>query len=820
MKTEHDMKDLKKTSVKPTCLEPELQTLSSRYEAILSVVPDIIMEVDENKTYTWANQAGLDFFGEDVIGKEASFYFEGEQETYDRVKPIFEDDENVIYVESWQRRKDGEKRLLAWWCRVLKASDGKVTGAISMARDITEQKQTEQELRFQNQLFQNTLASLSHPFYVIDASNYKIMMANAAASIFGSISNDTTCYSLTHNRKQPCRGKSHICPLKEVKRTKKPVTVEHIHYDKDGEPRYFEIHRFPIFDEAGNVVQMIEYSLDITDRKRVEEALLESEAKWRSLTEYSPDYIMLLNRHAKILFINHTVAGLSREEVIGTSFYDYALPEHREVTEECFKRVFKTASPDKFYSTYRDADGILHFFESYVRPVMKSGKIIGLTVSSRDITERKQAEQLLEESGQRFRSITQTASDAIITIDSHGKVIFWNRAAEQIFGYSVDDMYEKPIMLIMPERYHSAHEKGMKRVASTGKSNLFGKTIEMTGLRKDGSEFPVELSISSWNTKDEMFFTGILRDISERKQMQEALKKSHDELESRVAERTSELERANESLRAKMIAHKKAEKARKIAERKLAEQRVLSMRSDRLRSLGQMAAGIAHELNQPLVGVRGLAEHLLIGLTRGWEFTEEKLREKLSLIIEQADRMSHIIEHVRLFAREAGKQEMLRVHINEVVRSAMELLSEQFRSRGLVLESELCQDECTVFVNPFSVEEVILNLLINARDAVEEKLSIRSDSTAGRILLRTAIEQTESKKLVRIEVIDSGIGIKGNLLAKLFDPFFTTKAPDKGTGLGLSISKSIIEQFDGTIDIRSVHKEGTTVTITLPVTGE
>lgn len=176
------------------------------------------MEVDENKIYTWANQAGFAFFGEDVIGKEVSFYFEGEQETYDRVKPIFEGDENVIYLESWQRRKDGEKRLLAWWCRVLKDAAGDVTGAISTARDITESRANEQQLRFQNQLFQNTLASLSHPFYVIDVKDYTIKMANPATATFGPISANATCYALTHNSERPCEGKAHICPLEDLKK--------------------------------------------------------------------------------------------------------------------------------------------------------------------------------------------------------------------------------------------------------------------------------------------------------------------------------------------------------------------------------------------------------------------------------------------------------------------------------------------------------------------------------------------------------------------------------------------------------------------------
>jgi len=127
--------------------EESLHALTQRQQILLSAIPEIIMEVDANRVYIWANQAGIDFFGEGVIGTEASCYFEGEQHVYNMVQPIFEGGEEVIYVESWQRRKDGEKRLLAWWCRALKDTHGTVTGALSSARDITDRVRAEEERR-------------------------------------------------------------------------------------------------------------------------------------------------------------------------------------------------------------------------------------------------------------------------------------------------------------------------------------------------------------------------------------------------------------------------------------------------------------------------------------------------------------------------------------------------------------------------------------------------------------------------------------------------------------------------------------------------
>lgn len=165
-----------------------------------------------------------------------------------------------------------------------------------------------------------------------------------------------------------------------------------------------------------------------------------------------------------------------------------------------------------------------------------------------DITTRKRAEEALRESEKRFRSMAESASDAIISIDSRGNIISWNYGAETIFGYSADKIIGKPLTVIIPKRFREAFESGMKRAMATGKLDIIRKTVKLVGLRKDGSEFPAELSLATWETTEGVFFTAIVRDITDRKRAEEALRKAHDELEIKVQERTAKVTEANKQL--------------------------------------------------------------------------------------------------------------------------------------------------------------------------------------------------------------------------------------------------------------------------------
>jgi len=281
--------------------------------------------------------------------------------------------------------------------------------------------------------------------------------------------------------------------------------------------------------------------------------------------------------------------------------------------------------------------------------------------------------------------------------------------------------------------------------------------------------------------------------------------------------RFDESERQQDLLAAKNLQLEEEIQKRQEAEEELKTQRTLRIRSDRLRSLGEMAAGIAHELNQPLVGVRGFAELIVHSIDNGLEISQDVIRSNTATIVEQADRMVHIINHVRLFARDADNiEETSMVDLNDVVRSGTSMLMAQFNSHGLFLENDLAPHRLPVKVNPYSVEEVIFNLLSNARHTLGKKKETAGDEYKPCVRVTTGKATVSGRDVVTLKITDNGTGIPGYAAEKIFDPFYTTKDPDKGTGLGLSICKSIVESFNGQIQFDTVENEGTSFEIVFP----
>jgi C4-dicarboxylate-specific signal transduction histidine kinase len=231
---------------------------------------------------------------------------------------------------------------------------------------------------------------------------------------------------------------------------------------------------------------------------------------------------------------------------------------------------------------------------------------------------------------------------------------------------------------------------------------------------------------------------------------------------------------------------------------------------DRLTALGTLAAGIAHELNQPLNTIRVVTEGLLFGRDEGWPLDPEELYESMELISRQVMRMDKVIQSVRNFSREDGGQAVENVNANEAIGNVFSIIGRQIEAHGIRVEKDLDPELPPLRANLNELEQVLMNLVVNARQALDEStrdfkvLGIRTEGRDG---------------LVRIEVSDNGVGIPEPLIGKIFEPFFTTKGVGKGTGLGLSISQSIVSKFGGRIEARNNPGGGATFRITAEASG-
>lgn len=377
------------------------------------------------------------------------------------------------------------------------------------------------------------------------------------------------------------------------------------------------------------------------------------------------------------------------------------------------------------------------------------------------VDERKKAEGALKESELRLDTILNTAPEAIITIDHDNMILVFNHGAERIFGYESKDVIGRSLDMLIPERARNIHRKQIEEFSrSRDQYRLMDKRGEIVGLRKDGTEFPAVASVANFEIKGKKIFTVMLHDITERK----------------------------------------------LEEKQL-------IQSSKLATLGEVTTGMAHELNQPL-NITHMAAEALLEMANDGDVPAEVLTGKLEKILDQTDRASAIINHMRMFGRtDSGKLEA--VDLKEAVLGAVGLVAEQLRLSEIELSVNLPEACRKVKGHQLQLEQVVLNLITNARDA------IKANEDSGKKPQQIAIgiaDDPQSEEVI-LTVQDTGGGIPDQAIGHLFEPFFTTKEVGQGTGLGLSISYGMITGMGGHIEVANIDG-GAKFTITLLAANE
>jgi hypothetical protein len=380
-------------------------------------------------------------------------------------------------------------------------------------------------------------------------------------------------------------------------------------------------------------------------------------------------------------------------------------------------------------------------------------------------------------------ALLDLAPDAIVGIGRDGVILLANAQVEALFGYAREELLGQPVEMLVPDRFRTAHGSHRAGYFDDPRARPMGAGLDLFGRRRDGDEFPAEISLSSIETDSGTVGIAAIRDVSDR-----------------------------------IVAARERERLEAEAERERLQNKLHE--AQRLESLGQLAGGIAHDFNNLLAVIINYAAFVAGDLqaaserdgTERWGST----REDVEQIRFAGERASHLTHQLLAFARREVVQPEV-VDVNDIVRDIEQLLRRTL-SEHVELHSSLAADLHRVLVDPGQVEQILVNLAVNARDAMPDGGTLRIDTANIDVDAAYAASRPELAPgaHVRLRVSDTGVGMSGETLQRAFDPFFTTKPAGQGTGLGLATVYGIIQQAGGRSQIYSEPGVGTTVTVLLP----
>jgi PAS domain S-box-containing protein len=512
--------------------------------------------------------------------------------------------------------------------------------------------------------------------------------------------------------------------------------------------------------EIGTLARTFARMIDeVRDKIQTQQALSQEMEERRRLFETSLDLILVTDRKGSFVQvspISETILGYRPDEMIGRTAVDFIHPDDLENTRTEMRAARRGGVIRNFETRY------LHKHRRVVSMAWTgvwSEPVQRYFFIGRDMTEAKKAQQALLESEQMARGIVETALDAFVQMDSQGLILEWNSQAEKLFGWQRAEAVGKSLRdLIIPERHRERHQQGLARYLRTGVPTVLGKRIELEALRRDGTEFNVELAITALRRGRGYVFNGFIRDLTEKLAADEQIRQSQ-----------------------------------------------------KMDAVGQLTGGIAHDFNNILTVIIGTIEFLAEGVA-----DRPKLATFAQMIDEAAQRGADLTQSLLAFARKQPLQPQ-ETNVNTLVGDAARLLKPTLGEHvdiGIQLED----GAWSALVDPVQLTTAVLNLAINARDAMPDGGKLMLET--GNVYLDDAYAATHAEvrpgEYVMLAVSDTGSGIPAAVRDKVFEPFFTTKEVGKGTGLGLSMVYGFVKQSGGHVKIYSEEGHGTTIKIYLP----
>jgi two-component system NtrC family sensor kinase len=609
-------------------------------------------------------------------------------------------------------------------------------------RDITVRKQIEDELQAEKNKLQSVIDALVDHLTIRDKDYNLIYQSESSQGVFGNHLGEK-CYRVYEGQDELCDS----CPVEKAFKDGKSHTSERKTVTPSGEVIFWETTANLIRDAKGEIVSCLEVARDITARKQAEEKLRDETTRHRILIDESSDGIVILDESGGVYEANRRFAemlGYTPEEARELHVWDWEFQFPREKVAEMLASIGPEG--DHFETLHRRKDGTIYDVEISTNGAVYAGQKLIFCVC-RDITARKQAEAALKESEEKYKTLVEATSDIIWEVDEKGTFSFVSPKIKELLGYEVDEVVGKKRTLdLIAKREFRRLLRRFKEI-NAKREPFFN--LEIPHLHKNGSLIICEVSgipllDSAGNFKG---YVGIDKDITERRQMQEQL----------------------------VIA-------------------------DRLASVGELAAGIAHELNNPLTGVIGFSQLLLD------KEMPADIKEDIEVVYSEAQRASQVVKNLLTFARKhtAAKE---KVNINDIINKVLELRAYEQKLESITVDARLDANLPEVMADYFQLQQVFLNIVINAEYFMKEA------NHKGNLTITT--EKVGNK--IRASFADDGPGIADENLGHLFDPFFTTKEVGMGTGLGLSICHGIVAEHGGRIYVESELGKGAAFIVELAI---
>ncbi|MEW5803338.1 MAG: PAS domain S-box protein [bacterium] len=872
------------------------EEMRSRLAAIVESTSDGIISKTVDGIITSWNQGAEKIYGysaKEAIGRSISLIFPPERlgelsEVLEKIRR----GESISHYETVRLRKDGKQIDINLTISPIRDKTGRIIGASAIERDITEQKRVEGELnRYRSYLedivqartaeLRNSQRQLVEAQRIAHVGSFEwniakdeVIWSEELYRIFCIEGQDST-RSLGEHMTQLVHpdDQDYVRALFEKAcRDKKPFEYQHRGIRRDGSICILRGRAEVFADAAGNPLKIIGFIQDITKLKQAENALRESEKKFRLIVENAQEGIWTIDKEAKVTFVNFRFAdmlGYSVDEILGKSLFSFMAEQNAALAQYYFERC-KQGIGERVEFELLHKDGLPVYASLATTPFFDdSGHFIGAIALVTDITERKQVENALRETSDYLEKLIQYANAPIIVWNPDTTIARFNRAFEHLTGYAADEVIGRRVDILFSETNQNESLHKLTRALS----GEYWQAVEIPIRGKTG-----DIHYVLWNSANIYAEDGITLlatiaqgiDISERKQAEDKinflakLPAENPNPIMRVARdgkilyansaslplltewsraigeylpdkyyqliRESFDSRQNREMELSCNNHvfsffiapiADADYANlygrditgyKRAEEENAKIQVQLLQSQKMEAIGILAGGIAHDFNNLLTTIQGYTSMAMMKVDQA-----DRLFRDLNRVHLAADRASNLTRQLLLFSRKQP-MEAVPLNLNRTVDNLIKMLH-RLIGEDILINTELGPDLWSIQADEGNIEQVIMNIVVNARDAMPNggRLSLRTKNvTFGENFAAAAIPEARPGRYVRLSIEDTGAGMDKETISRIFEPFFTTKGMGKGTGLGLAVVYGIVKQHKGWIDISSEPGKGAVFHIYLP----